>query len=190
MYYSKDINNIFLKKKKKTTQKLLHSINNTRSSLYKMKTNLPARLMNIKDDISENNNNINNNNTKNKNNKNISQNMLKLNKPYTSNDKSYYKSISSSYSSVTKDGNTHSQGKKITNVSTKPFLQVEEMHDGHTQHFFIPKNTIKTLHVNNNNVRKGKTKDIGKKSIIHKPKSHKSKLHKETIRKPKSHKHK
>ena len=40
------------------------------------------------------------------------------------------------------DGETHTEGKDIFNDSTKPFLQINEMHDGNTQHYMIPKNSI------------------------------------------------
>lgn len=56
---------------------------------------------------------------------------------------SYAKTISSTFSSVVHNGKAHSEGKIITNESTKPFLNVKEMHNGEIEHFIIPKNTIK-----------------------------------------------
>jgi uncharacterized protein YcbK (DUF882 family) len=56
--------------------------------------------------------------------------------------KSYVKSVSSTFSSVMNNGESHSQGKKIVNDSTKPYLQIDEMQDGNIEHYMIPKNTI------------------------------------------------
>ena len=55
---------------------------------------------------------------------------------------SYAKSVSSSYSSVMRNGEEHSKGKQIINNSTKPFIQIDEMLDGQVHHYMVPKNTI------------------------------------------------
>jgi hypothetical protein len=54
----------------------------------------------------------------------------------------YSKSVSSSYSSVMHNGHMHSQGKEIVNESSKPYLAVKEMHNGHVNSFMIPKKSI------------------------------------------------
>ena len=51
-------------------------------------------------------------------------------------------SSSSSFSSLMHNGHVQSQGKQIVNDSTKPYLAVKEMHNGHVNSFMIPKNTI------------------------------------------------
>ena len=55
---------------------------------------------------------------------------------------SYEKSVSSSYSSIMHNGEKHIKGKQIINNSTKPFIQINELQDGHIQHFMVPKDTI------------------------------------------------
>ena len=56
--------------------------------------------------------------------------------------KSYSKAVNSTFSSLTHNGHTHSKGKKIINESTKPFLKVDEMHNGKVHQYMIPKNSI------------------------------------------------
>jgi len=51
-------------------------------------------------------------------------------------------SSSSSFSSLMHNGHVQSQGKQIVNDSTKPYLAVKEMHNGHVNSFMIPKDTI------------------------------------------------
>ena len=60
--------------------------------------------------------------------------------------------MSSSFSSVMRNGHTHSKGNKIVNDSNKPYLQIDEMLDGNTQHYYIPKSTINTTPHNVSNV--------------------------------------
>ena len=55
---------------------------------------------------------------------------------------SEFKSVSSSFSSITRNGSTKSSGKTIINNSNKPYLQVEENENGLTNQYIIPKNTI------------------------------------------------
>ena len=55
---------------------------------------------------------------------------------------SFKKSVSSSYSSIIKDGEQHSEGKQIINDSTKPFIRINEIQDGQIQQYMVPKNTI------------------------------------------------
>ena len=56
--------------------------------------------------------------------------------------KTYAKSVSSYYSSITRNGKSHNKGKKIVNESTKPYLEIDEMQDGQIQHYMLPKNSI------------------------------------------------
>ena len=92
----------------------------------------------------------------------------------------YAKSISSSFSSVMHNGHTHSQGKRIVNESHKPYLQVDEMIDGSTQHYMIPKNSIPykpiLLH---QQIKHSKSKSKPKsKTLVHSSKSkHTTKKH-------------
>ena len=95
---------------------LVNDINTTRKDLSKMQTNLPARLMQL-------------------NNKSNQQKQKQ-------NSQVYAKSVSSTFSSMMHNGHTHSQGKKIINDSTKPYVQIDEMQNGNVQHYMIPKNTI------------------------------------------------
>jgi len=101
---------------------LVNTINTKRKDISKMHNNLPAKLMEL---------NISGQPTNQS-----SKNKIK------GKSQVYAKSISSTFSSVMHNGHTHSQGKRIINESNKPFLQVEEMHDGSTQHYMIPKNSI------------------------------------------------
>ena len=52
------------------------------------------------------------------------------------------KSMSSSFSSVTKNGETHKKGKTIINNSTRPFIEIKEMDNNNIKHYMVPKNTI------------------------------------------------
>ena len=72
--------------------------------------------------------------------------------PNQNSNSSFSKTVSSSFSSVMHDGHTHSKGNKIVNDSNKPYLQIDEMLDGNTQHYYIPKSTINTTPQNVSNV--------------------------------------
>jgi hypothetical protein len=52
----------------------------------------------------------------------------------------YSKSVSSTFTSSMHNGNLHSAGKEIINDSTKPFIQVAELHNGLVEHYMIPRN--------------------------------------------------
>ena len=54
----------------------------------------------------------------------------------------YSKSISSSYSSSMQNGEVHSAGKQIVNDSTKPFIQVAELHNGQVERYMIPRSQV------------------------------------------------
>jgi len=101
---------------------LVNDINTTRKDLSKMQTNLPARLMQI---------NINNHKRKH-------SNKHKL----TGKPRVYAKSVSSTFSSVMHNNHTHTQGKTIVNESNKPYIKIDEIHNGDVQHYMIPKNSI------------------------------------------------
>jgi hypothetical protein len=95
---------------------LITKISKERENKTKSQTNLAARLMRMPSSKS---------------------NMLRMSKP-----KTYAKSVSSYYSSVVHNGESHNKGKKIVNESTNPNLEIDEMKNGQVQHYMIPKNSI------------------------------------------------
>ena len=90
---------------------LLNNISNNRRGLTKTELNLPARLM---------------------------QNGSKTLSPAKS--LTFSKSVSSSYSTTMHNGNVHSAGKQVINDSTKPYIQVSELHNGQIAEYMIPRN--------------------------------------------------
>jgi hypothetical protein len=92
---------------------LITKISQERQNKTKSQTNLPARLMRIPSSMS------------------------KMSQP-----KTYAKSVSSYYSTMTHNGESHNKGKKIVNESTKPYLEIDEMRDGQIHHYMLPKNSI------------------------------------------------
>ena len=157
------------------------------NTIHKLSSNLPARLIALNDITSNNkpvlyneDNNINYNNINNKNtiknninklidntftsdlqntvnvpNINPLSHTMDLNIPLHSD--SNYKSVSSSFSSMTQDGQTKSAGKTIINDSNKSYLQVEEIENGNTNQYIIPKNTIDYIKPRLNTNFKNKT---------------------------------
>ena len=106
---------------------------------------------------------------------------------------SFSKTVSSSFSSVSRDGHTHSKGNKIVNDSNKPYLQIDEMLDGNTQHYYIPKSTINTTpHNVYNNLDMGMGMGMGmaidsyksRKPRTRKPRTNKPRTNKPRTRKP------
>lgn len=93
-------------------------------NVTKSQSNLPARLMKTR--------NVRSMRTVN--------NMHNMQKP-----QSYSKSVSSTYSRVMNNGHVHSEGKKVINDSTKPFVQIDELHNGHVDHYMVPRNTISNM---------------------------------------------
>ena len=91
---------------------LLNTISNNRSTMTKSEINLPARLL-------QNGNRLSNQN---------------------SNPLMFSKSISSSYSSSMHNGEVHTTGKEVVNDSTNPYIQVAELHNGQVEHYMIPRN--------------------------------------------------
>ena len=91
---------------------LLNNISNNRLKLVKSDINLPARLM-----ASE----------------------MKSSKIIVK-PQIYSKSISSSFSSAMHNGRMHSVGKQVINDSSKPYIQVAELHNGHLEKYMIPRN--------------------------------------------------
>lgn len=75
---------------------------------------------------------------------------------------SYSKSISSSYSTTIHNGEVNRAGKEVIDDSTKPFIQVSELHNNHLDQYIIPRNqSNKTMH--NKKPRKIKKTKIAKK---------------------------
>jgi hypothetical protein len=68
---------------------------------------------------------------------------------------------SSSFSSITQNGETHSEGKNIINNSLNPFIEIKEMKNGDVQHYMIPKNTL--LYKNSNSTKR-KTQTLKSKA--------------------------
>ncbi len=98
---------------------LITKISKERQNKTKSQTNLAARLMRMPSSKS-----------------NMSRISI-MSKP-----KTYSKSVSSYYSTVMHNGETHNKGKKIVNESTNPNLEIDEMENGQVQHYMIPKNII------------------------------------------------
>ena len=116
-------------------------------------------MFSIFNNLSKKNTNITNNNFKLNNNlasriMNINTSSHKPEHKITSNSTS--KSVSSTFSSFTKNGKTHSKGKKVINNSTKPFIKIEEIKNGTKHHFIIPKNTISYKTIKYTKGKKGK----------------------------------
>ena len=104
---------------------ILNRFSESRNAISKSQNNLPAKLMKMRSSRFSKQRNIENYNT----NTEANQDM-------------FSKSISSSFSSVMKDGHTHSEGKTIINNSNKPFIEIKEMENGHINQYMVPKNTI------------------------------------------------
>lgn len=68
--------------------------------------------------------------------------------------KSQSQSISSSYTSITKNGKTHQHGKRVINNSRNPFILVDEMDDGHLERYYIPKTQIKNYKAPGESIQK------------------------------------
>ena len=123
---------------------VINSLSNSRNkhSFSKSRNNLPAQLMNM-----------------NKKSQHISTSTSKKCKksinPHVVN--RTFKS-SSSFSSITQNGETHSKGKKIINNSLKPFIEIKEMENGNIQHYVIPKNTIPYKNTNSKSIKRKSTK--------------------------------
>ena len=65
---------------------------------------------------------------------------------------------SSSFTSITQNGETHLEGKKIINNSLNPFIEIKEMNNGEVQHYMIPKNTLSYKNSNSKIVKPNSTK--------------------------------
>ena len=135
---------ISLHKKDKNTSRLeylLNNISNNRRGLVKSDINLPARLM-------------------------VNEKMKSSSNTITIKPQIYSKSISSSFSSTMHNGHIHSVGKEVINDSSKPYIQVAELHNGHLDKYIIPRNQssipIKPR-ISNKKIKKTKTSKISKK---------------------------
>lgn len=121
-------------------ENLLNTISNNRSAMTKSEINLPARLMQ--------HSNISSSSTK----------------PVI-----YSKSISSSFSSTMHNGEVHRTGKEVIDDSSKPFIQVSELHNNHLDQYMIPRNQHIGKHMEHNKIKKTKkTKRTQKTSKISK----------------------
>lgn len=77
----------------------------------------------------------------------------------------YSKSVSSTMTSSMHNGELHSSGKQVINDSTKPYIQVAELHNGQVEHFMIPRNQSRQIVLNHSmkvNLAKKKTKKTKK----------------------------
>ena len=138
-----------------------------------MTINKSAKILDILSRIKNNDKNNDKNFKKSQNN--LASKLISINnidKPAKSgnkslNDKVYTYSKTSSMSSVMKNGELHSQGKEIINDSTKPYLEVKEMHNGKISQFTISKSNIpyKKPSITDYNFNKKSSKKSGKKSI-------------------------
>jgi len=106
---------------------LITKFSQASKNVTKSQSNLPARLMKTRNVGSVRGMTSMNN-------------MRNMQKP-----QSYSKSVSSSYSTVMNNGHIHSEGKKVINDSTKPFVQIDELHNGHVDHYMVPRNTISNM---------------------------------------------
>ena len=116
---------------------VINSLSNSRNkhTFDKSRNNLPAQLMTID-----------------KKNKTISKHSSKYSsKPQVFN--RTFKS-SSSFSSITQNGETHSEGKKVINNSLNPFIVINEMKNGDVQHYIIPKKSLSQSYVKSHSNKK------------------------------------
>ena len=211
--------NINKNNKNNNSSKLHNLLDNTSVNLYKTRSNLPARLISLgeietdEDEDIHNNEMDNNvmdnnvyrlNNTKSRFNNFTKQSIHNPSEKLVSNtnsnpnpNSSFSKTVSSSFSSVMRDGRTHSKGNKIVNDSNKPYLQIDEMLDGNTQHYYIPKSTINTTpHNVYNNLDMGMGMGMGmaidsyksRKPRTRKPRTNKPRTRKPRTRKPRTRK--
>lgn len=119
----------------KQFKKLLNYISNNRSETSKSDLNLPARLIQNDKPIS------------------------KITKPLI-----YSKLISSSYTTSMHNGDIHSAGKEVIDDSTKPYIQVSELHNNYLDQYMIPRNQL------NKNINKQKIIKLKSKKKKYKPK--------------------
>ena len=113
---SMDSRNIQMQNRTMDQQKLLNliaKISKERQNKTKSQTNLVAKIMKMPNSI-----------------------------PIISKPKTYAKTVSSYYSTVSRNGESHNKGKKIINESTNPYLEIDEMRDGQVKHYILPKNSI------------------------------------------------
>ena len=80
---------------------------------------------------------------------------------------------SSSFSSITQNGETHSEGKKVINNSLNPFIVINEMKNGDVKHYMIPRTSLSQSHSNNKKSKSTKRKTIKRKSTKRKTKTSK-----------------
>ena len=81
---------------------------------------------------------------------------------------SFSKSMSSSFSTVTKNGETHNKGKTVINNSTQPFIEIKEIENNNVKHYMVPKNTIP---YKSNLILANKSKKYNQKKLLKTKKS-------------------
>jgi len=116
-------------------QSILDIINHLslhRNNLRKSQNNLPAHLMNLKSTSSS---------SLRKPEIQKAQQAQQAQRPKVFTN-SFSKSMSSSFSTVTKNGETHNKGKTVINNSTQPFIEIKEIENNNVRHYMVPKNTI------------------------------------------------
>jgi hypothetical protein len=110
----------------------------SKSKYHKSKNKKPAiistsnRLANLLNTIS------NNRNTMTKSDINLPARLI-YNRNNSSKPLEYSKSVSSTFTSSMHNGQVHSTGKEVINDSTKPFIQVAELHNDQVAHYMIPR---------------------------------------------------
>ena len=92
---------------------------------------------------------------------------------------------SSSFSSITQNGETHSEGKKVINNSLNPFIVINEMKNGDVKHYMIPKNSLYQSYAKSHSNKK-KSKSTKRKTIKRKTTKRKTINRKSTKRKTKT----
>ena len=146
---------------------VINSLSNARNkhTFSKSRNNLPAQLMTI--------------DRKNKKTSKHSSKPQVFNRTFKS---------SSSFSSITQNGETHSEGKKIINNSLKPFIEIKEMENGDIQHYMIPRTSLSHCQSSSNKKRSKSTKrkTIKRKSTKRKTTKRKTIKRKSTKRKTKT----
>ena len=139
---------------------VINSLSNSRNkhSFSKSRNNLPAQLMTIE-----------------RKNKQPCKQYSKKSSKYSSKPQVFNRTFksSSSFSSITQNGETHSEGKKVINNSLKPFIEIKEMENGDVQHYMIPRTSLSQSHSNNKKSKSTKRKTIKRKSTKRKTKTSK-----------------
>jgi len=131
---------------------VINSLSNSRNkhSFSKSRNNLPAQLMTIE-----------------KKNKQPCKQYSKKSSKYSSKPQVFNRTFksSSSFSSITQNGETHSEGKKVINNSLKPFIEIKEMENGEVKHYMIPRTSLSHCQSSSNK----RSKSTKRKTMTQKP---------------------